>query len=214
MPDSPIETLHPSDSVRAALDIQYVVEITSPVLSDGTVISSALSVVVEFEEAQLNAVLGYEMIDGQRRLIGIDNLRSIGRGHIHAADVTKLRFGVIEQEIDRILAWEESQKNPRFQQAFGAFHNTAPTDGGTDLSKSDADLLQISLMYSGLDMSPDPYPVMARKLNITAASCRNKVAKARKAGFLEPTIRGRRNHRLTQKAKDMLLNFYDDHGDS
>jgi len=214
VPDLPSETLHPSDPLREELDIHYVVEISSPVLSDGTVIGNALSVVVIFEEAQLEAVLGYEMIDGQRRLIGIDNLRSAGRGHIHAADMTKLRFGVIEQEVDRILAWEEAQKNPRFQQAFGSFHTSGLTDEGTNLTKAEADLLQISLLYSGLDMSPDPYPAMAQKLDITAGSCRNKVAKARKAGFLEPTIRGRRNHRLTQKAKDMLLNLYDNNGDT
>jgi hypothetical protein len=216
MPDLPFEILHPSDPLRAMLNIRHVVAIHSPILDDGTKFSDqGFAVEVVFPELGASAVLHYQVINNRRELTEVGHLKNEARGYILASDLSQLRFSEIEAEIDRLLSWEQAQSNPNFEASFQEFQSR-PALKPNQQPTPQHDLLQAALLYSGLDMTPDPYPTMADKLGIAEKSCRNKVSKARSAGLLEPTIRGRRNHRLTQKALIMLeeLSQNNSQGDS
>ena len=201
--------------LRKTLQIEHVVALNGPMLRNGVAVpGGTLTVTARFPAPGIEAVLSYEAQGGRRVLRSVLSITNYRRKEVQANDLQKLRFTEVEAEIDRILVNEEAKADDSFTASFEAFLNETTPRPGRGHSAAKLDLFRTAVLYASLASETDPYPVMAEKLAITAASCRNEVSKARKAGFLEPTIRGRRNHRLTQKAKDMLLNLYDNNGDT
>ncbi len=192
--------------LRKALQIEHVVALNGPMLSNGVAVAGAtLNVTARFPEHGIEAVLAYEAKGGRRVLRSVLSITNYRRKEVQASDLQKLRFTEVEAEIDRILAHEEAQADDSFTASFEAFLNDTAPRPGRGHSAARLDLLRIAVLYASLAQETDPYPVMADQLGISAASCRNEVSKARKAALLEPTIRGRRNHRLTPKAKNLLV---------
>jgi len=210
-----VDSITVDAQLRKALQIEHVVALNGPMLRDGVALASAtLNVTARFPEHGIEVRLAYQAKGGRRVLRSVLSITNYRRNEVQASDLQKLRFTEVEAEIDRILAHEEAQADDSFTASFEAFLNDTAPRPGRGHSAAKLDLLRIAVLYASLAHEADPYPVMAKKLGISAASCRNEVSKARKAGLLEPTIRGRRNHRFTQKAKDMLLNLYDNNGDT
>ena len=210
-----VDSITVDAQLRKALQIEHVVALNGPMLRNGVALASAtLNVTARFPEHGIEVRLAYQAKGGRRVLRSVLSITNYRRKEVQASDLQKLRFTEVEAEIDRILAHEEAQADDSFTASFEAFLNDTAPRPGRGHSAAKLDLLRIAVLYASLAHEADPYPVMAEKLGISAASCRNEVSKARKAGLLEPTIRGRRNHRFTQKAKDMLLNLYDNNGDT
>lgn len=204
-PGLAVDSITVAAKLKKALEIQHVVSLNGPMLRDGVALKgSTLNVTARFPEDGIEAVLAYESKAGRRVLRSVLSITNYRRREVQASDLQKIRFNNVEAEIDRVLAHIEAEADESFASSFEAFLNNIAVRPGRGRSAIQLDLLHVAVLYASLSQETDPYPAMAEQLGITAASCRNETSKARKAGYLEPTIRGRRNHRLTPKAKTLL----------
>jgi hypothetical protein len=139
-----------------------------------------------------------------------------GRSHIFAASgpltdyyvAEKLRIVGLRDDlrhasdaIRRALGREDSDA---YTASFERFAKAESVRPGRGRVLTDLDILKVAVRYSRLVGTRGVYKQLTDELGCSTSHARNMVYKGRKAGYLEPTVRGKTNFNLTPLAHTLI----------
>ena len=202
-----IPTIPLGPGQRARLGIRYVTDIAGPVVSGGRPLSPGdYTVRFEIPESGLSGTLVYRIQTGSRVLREIRQIRKDGVSSLDAQDLRSISFTAIESEFVSILDdYRVSIADTAFRTSFGELANSPTALPGTGRALTDADLLAVAVKYSRLGGVRGLYTQLAEQCGgISESRARDLVRRTRQEGFLEATVKGRANHALTDKARQLI----------
>jgi len=203
-PDLDRQTIPVTPYLQRTLGIAYVQKLNGPILHAGVPLSPG-EVTVEFRapESGLYGELRYWVDEDRRTLRSITRLQN-DRREIHSRDLRTLPLEAINNEVQKILNRARVKNPDVFEQSFERFADAKTSRPGRGRVLSDLHLLEVAVKYSQLRLEKNVYGLLKESLGCSASHARNQVAKARKAGLLEQTRRGRPNFNLTQHALELI----------
>ena len=202
-----IETIPLGPGQRARLGIRYVTDVWGPFVSEGRpLLSGEYTVRFEMPDSRLSGTLVYRIQTGSRVLREIRQIRKDGVSSLDAQDLRSISFTAIESEFVSILDDHRiSIADTAFRTSFGELAYSPATLPGTGRALTDEDLLTVAVKYSRLGGVRGLYTQLAEQCGgISESRARDLVRRTRQEGFLEPTVRGRANHALTEKARQLI----------
>ena len=205
--DQSIETIPLGPGQRARLGIRYVTDVWGPFASEGRpLLSGDYTVGFEMPDSRLSGTLVYQIQTGSRVLREIRQIRKDGVSSLDAQDLRSISFAAIESEFVSILDDHHiGIADTAFRTSFGELAYSPATLPGTGRALTDADLLAVAVKYSRLGGVRGLYAQLAEQCGgISESRARDLVRRARQERFLEPTVRGRANHALTEKARQLI----------
>ena len=205
--DQGIETIPLGPGQRARLGIRYVTDVWGPFVSEGRpLLSGEYTVGFEMPDSRLSGTLVYRIQTGSRALREIRQIRKDGVSSLDAQDLRSISFAAIESEFVSILDDHRiSIADTAFRTSFGELAYSPAALPGTGRALTDEDLLAVAVKYSRLGGVRGLYTQLAEQCGgISESRARDLVRRARQEGFLEPTVRGRANHALTEKARQLI----------
>jgi len=199
------DTIRVDPFLRRELGIRHVTSVTGPLLRDGDALPPG-QINVEFRIVAngLTGQLAFQVIDGRRTLTGMLRLHNDSRPALRQADLRSLVVGEINQDLDVLLDWHRGSDRDAYRKSFRRFAEAEISKPGRGRRLTEKALVQYAVRYSELEGTVGVYQVMAREENLSATYIRNVIYQARKAGYLEPTVRGRANFRLTPLAERLI----------
>lgn len=189
---------------RMRLGIELITAIQGPLTSDFKVVPPGeLRVTVRLPDPGVEATLVFADVEEKRQLTAIQNVRSYRSRSLKARDLQLLPMRAIRREL-RILI--DDIRNEQVTTSLGAVGRaTDPTPAGRPRTEvTDGFLLDLAAKYNHLAGTPGATEILGAELNYPGAYIRQLLTRARQAGFLEPTSRGKKNANLTPKAKRLL----------
>jgi hypothetical protein len=163
---------------------------------------------VEFRnpETGLSGTLAYRIQAGRRVLHEIRRIHKDGIGSVDPQDLRSISFTAIESELQLVLDdHREEAGDDAFRKSFGELATSPVTMPGSGRTLTEADLLAVAVKYSRLGGTKGLYTQLADQCGgISESRTRDIVRRARQEGLLEPTVRGRANHALTEKARQLI----------
>ncbi|MBT7690434.1 MAG: hypothetical protein HN750_00290 [Gemmatimonadales bacterium] len=155
--------------------------------------------------APLRGHLAYRVTDDGLFLRSITELKTTNSRPLTAGMLRFLPMREIETEIatmlDDALA---SRFSGRFDEPLTGLGQIPAKSITRRNSIGETELLDIAVAYSALRSEPKPFVVLAEQLHYGRDYLRQLVSRARRAGLLGETSPGRRNHQLTEKARQMI----------
>ena len=190
---------------RHDLNIKYVTSISYP-------IEDEFAVTVRISEAKTEATLAYRKQSGTRTLIGVSDISSHGPRKEIKPSQLNLPLVKIRNEITTLI--QELSDSVSVTIRPETIKASASVSSGvlsTPYSKdrkrratTQTDLLDIAVRYNAYEGSKGCQALMAEESGLSVAQIRRLLVDARKAGLLEPTVRGKKNWNLTPKAKRLM----------
>lgn len=206
-PDLGIDAIPLGPGKRARLGIRYVTGVWTPMMSGGRPLSPG-EYTVEFQipESGLSGTLAYRIQAGRRVLQEIRRIRKDGIGSVDPQDLRSISFTAIESELQAILDDHRIEiGDDAFRTSFGDLASSPATMPGSGRALTETDLLAVAVKYSRLGGVKGLYTQLAEQCGgISESRARDLVRRARQEGLLEPTVRGRANHALTEKARQLV----------
>ena len=187
------------------LDITYVTSISYPIEDD-------FFVTVQIPETKIEATLSYKKQSGTRTLIGVSDISSYGPRKEIKPSQLNLPLIKIRNEITTLI--QELSDSVSVTIRPETIRATASVSSGvlsTPYSKdrkrkttTETDLLDIAVRYNAHEGAKGCQALMAEESGLSVAQIRRLLVDARKAGLLEPTVKGKKNWNLTPKAKRLM----------
>jgi len=193
--------------LRRRLGLSLLTAVWGPLLVDGDPLPPG-RITVEFRVPRtgLFGQLAFQAIDGRRQLVGVNRLANDRGPTLAISAVRSLPITEVERELDAALDWYRGKDRQAYRKSFKAFARAEIARPGRGRTLPEIDLVRVAVKYSQLRGRHDVYGTLAEQCHISRNYTRNLVYKARKAGLLEPTSRGKPNFELTDKAIRLVEN--------
>ena len=196
---------------RARLGVHWVTGVWTPMMSGGRPLPPG-EYTVEFRnpETGLSGTLAYRAQAGRRVLHEIRRIRKDGIGPVDPQDLRSISFTAIESELQLVLDdHREEAGDDAFRELFGELATSPARMPGSGHTLTEADLLAVAVKYSRLGGAKGLYTQLADQCGgISESRARDLVRRARQEGLLESTVRGRANHALTEKARQLVRDHH------
>ena len=198
-----LRTLTPIE--RHELNINYVTSISYPIEDEFTV-------TVQIPETKTEATLAYKKQSGTRTLIGVSDISSYGPRKEIKPSQLNLPLVKIRNEITTLIQELSDSVSVTIRpETIKATVSISTGVLSTPYSKdrkrkttTETDLLDIAVRYNAYEGSKGCQALMAEESGLSVAQIRRLLVDARKAGLLEPTVKGKKNWNLTPKAKRLM----------
>lgn len=167
-------------------------------------VSDLLVVEVNNFKTRALATFTFADKDGERILLSIDKLASYTKNrHLTSRQIQSLPAGKVRTELNKLLKHLEA-KGEGDLGVVASLSDWKPKDlgrrGGERSVLTDFYLLAVAIKYNGGGGAPDTTRNLANWGNVSEATMRKHIQKARERGYLEETVERKKNWNLTPKA--------------